>query len=431
MYYKKTHDIIGQSLVWTKIVKIFDILAKLLPSDTLDIIRNIGLLADKSGSRLYLVGGAVRDLLLGRVPEDLDFVLEGNALDFSHIVEREFDGYVVSESQFSTSKVRLGDLDLDFAMARNENYRNPGALPTVTRGSIDQDLGRRDFTMNAMALPIYEWGHLGVIDPYGGNEDIQNRRIRVLHERSFVDDATRIMRAVRYERRLRFVIEEKTEHMLRRDLSMLATISGDRIRSEFRKWMKEYNSLDLMIRASDLGITQVVEPGLNRSVDFLKDLKRDFGLMALNEKPYFAVLAYFMNEGEGESFIKKLKLPQSYSRVIRDSIQLKHYSSNLFDERWTSSQMDNVLNPFSVAAIKACIFVKGKNDALSQHLMRYLNHIRNLKPYLSGKDLIALGVDSGPIIGQILSALRNAHLENVISNRSQELAMVENWFKSG
>lgn len=424
------HDIIIQPTLWAAIVKIFDILEKLLPSDELGIMQNLGLLADKSDLRLYLVGGAIRDLFLGMVPEDLDFVLEGNSSDFSRMVAHEFGGHVVSESQFSTSKVRLGNADLDFAMARNEYYSKPGALPTVTQGNIEQDLGRRDFTVNAMALPIYKWGRLDVIDPFGGKQDIENHCIKVLHEYSFVDDATRMMRAVRYEQRLRFVIEEKTEHMLRRDLPMLKTISGDRIRSEFRKWIKEHDSVGLIGRASDLGITQVIDYGLNKSVGILKDLRLDFGSVEFDEKLHFAVLTYFMNQDEGESFINKLKLPPSYARVVRDSIQLRHYSSNSFDARWTPYQMNNVLNLFSAHAIKACIFINGRNYTFSQHLLYYLDHARNLKPYLNGKDLIALGIDNGPIIGQILSALRDAHLEGLITDRSHELVMVENWLKT-
>ena len=218
---------------------IADQLERRLAPDRLHLLRRAAAIAARRGARLYLVGGAVRDVLLGGSPTDLDVVADGAFAGLPDALASGLGGRVIARSQFDTAKLAVDDLTLDLARARTESYARPGALPDVRPGTMREDLTRRDFSVNAMAFSLTEgdWGVL--LDPHGGAADLRARLIRVLHPGSFVDDATRILRAVRYAGRLGFEIESATRGLLERDLRRLDTISGDRLRRELALLLAE------------------------------------------------------------------------------------------------------------------------------------------------------------------------------------------------
>ena len=213
---------------------------------------------------IYLVGGTVRDLLLGRPVEDLDLVVVGDAETMASIVAKRLSGQVVSRSQFSTAKVKVDGVSLDLVTARSESYSRPGALPQIAHGAIEEDLARRDFSINAMAVPLHLEPKNGPLDPFNGEEDLRRGLVRVLHDGSFADDATRIMRAVRYEQRLGFLLEERTEALLIDNLSMLDTISGDRLLREVQRWLAEECASGILLRADELGVMSAIHPALSK-----------------------------------------------------------------------------------------------------------------------------------------------------------------------
>ncbi|MBI4299995.1 MAG: CCA tRNA nucleotidyltransferase, partial [Chloroflexi bacterium] len=188
--------------------------------------------AEELGFGLYLVGGALRDLLLGRSGPDMDLVVEGDALRLAEALAAKLGARAIFHRRFGTAKLHKGSLVMDLATARAESYAHPGALPTVRPGALKDDLFRRDFTINAMALGIAGDAAGAIVDPFDSRQDLAARLVRILHPQSFIDDATRIWRAVRYEQRLGFHIEAETERLLRRDVGMLKTISGPRLRRE-------------------------------------------------------------------------------------------------------------------------------------------------------------------------------------------------------
>ena len=175
-----------------------------LPSDIAAFIRLAGEVAEKRQQRLYLVGGVVRDLLLERVNLDIDMVVEGDAIKLAQAIAGVNQAKVITHPRFGTATLKWGKRSADFATARAETYARPGALPTVKPGTISDDLARRDFTINAMAVELNPRRFGELIDPFGGRQDIEKKLVRVLHDKSFTDDATRIWRAVRYEQRLDF-----------------------------------------------------------------------------------------------------------------------------------------------------------------------------------------------------------------------------------
>ena len=207
---------------------------------------------------LFLVGGTVRDVLAGNQPADLDLSVVSGTAEFPLELAQELGGQVVARSQFGTSKLTIQGEVLDLATARKESYSHPGALPDVAPGSIQDDLARRDFTINSMAISLSpeDWGQL--LDPFHGLQDLQHSLIRVLHSGSFTDDATRILRALRYSVRLRFRLEPETEALLRRDLPYMDTIGGDRVRNELIRVFREEGAVSTLKTAQEIGVLAAI-----------------------------------------------------------------------------------------------------------------------------------------------------------------------------
>jgi len=206
------------------------------------LLRSAGKLADRKGWKVYLVGGSVRDLLLGLDNFDLDLLVEEHGLQFARRWAKEERGFFKTHRRFATAMVIMpGGLKVDITTTRSESYRRPGALPEILPGSLEEDLGRRDFTINALACSLNRGSFGRLIDNCGGKEDLARRIIRVLHPRSFRDDPTRIFRAVRFQQRLGFTIEPETEEWIRNavDLRMFERVSPERLRRELELILKE------------------------------------------------------------------------------------------------------------------------------------------------------------------------------------------------
>jgi len=402
-----------------------------LPSEPLNLIRVAGELTRELGLGLYLVGGVVRDLLLGRATFDLDLVVEGDAPRLANLLVERRGGQVVIHRRFGTAKLRYQDLSIDLATARAETYAHPGALPTVSPGSINDDLLRRDFTINAMAihLDLDNFGKL--VDPFGGEKDLEHKLIRILHEKSFVDDATRMLRAIRYEQRFDFQLETTAEQLLRRDLSRIHTVSGDRVRHELELILKEEQPEKPLQRAGELGLLQEIHPPLKgdgwvkekfpqaRSVTYPPPL----GL-------YFSLLVYHLSQKEGEDFIARLRIPRVTARAIRDSLRLKENLPPLTSPDLSPSATYRLLQDYSPTSILACA-IASDSSLLHQRLHLYLNKLRYIKTSLNGKALQQLGIPPGPRLGEILRLLHEARLDQKVKTREEEVELVRLWLPQG
>ena len=213
-----------------EIINLSSQIIKQLPAELVRFMQVAGEVARRQGRSLYLVGGVVRDLLLERTNLDLDLVVEGDAISLASQLAASYQAEITTHPHFGTAKLKWDRWSVDLATARSETYPWPGALPRVKPGSLESDLWRRDFTVNAMAVQL-DPGHYGeLIDRYRGRYDLEHKLIRVLHGKSFTDDATRIWRGLRYEQRLNFQLDPTTLKLLKRDIPRLDTISGDRIR---------------------------------------------------------------------------------------------------------------------------------------------------------------------------------------------------------
>lgn len=402
-----------------------------LPSESLDMIRAAGELARELGLGLYLVGGVVRDLLLGRANFDLDLVVEGDAPKLAGLLAQRGGGVVVVHRRFGTAKFRCQDLSLDLATARAETYAHPGALPTVKPGSINDDLLRRDFTINAMAIHLDPDNFGKLVDPFRGEKDLEHKLIRVLHEKSFVDDATRMLRAIRYEQRFDFQLETTTEQLLRRDLSMLHTISGDRIRHELELIFKEERPEKPVQRAGELGLLQKIYPSL-KGDGWLREKFQQ--ARSITYPPplglYFSLLVYHLSQKEGEDFIARLRIPGATARVVRDTFHLKENLPSLASPELLPSAIYRLLQDYSPASILTCA-IASDSTLLRQRLQLYLNKLRYIKTSLNGKALQQMGISPGPRLGEILRQLHDARLDQRVKTKTEEVELVQQWLSQG
>ena len=400
-----------------------ELLEASLPSGQLELLKSAGRIARDEGVPVYLVGGSVRDMLLGRPVEDLDLVVVGDAETMASIVAKRLSGQVVSRSQFSTAKVKVDGVSLDLVTARSERYSRPGALPQIAHGTIEEDLARRDFSINAMAVPLHMDVKGPPLDPFNGVGDLERGLVRTLHDGSFSDDATRILRAVRYEQRLGFRLEANTESLLRGNLPMLDTIGGDRLFREVQRWLAEECASSILSRADELGVLTALHPSLARSEDSVrKATSRARG--RIEGIVWFGALACPLTQSEGEGLIQRLRLPARWARVVRDAIEVQGNMPQLSNAGIPPVELYDALVGLEAAAVQACALTAA--DATAQaNLTLFLEKLRNVKPALGGKDLIEMGVSQGPAVGEMLTMLKRARLDGSAGSRAEEVVLVQ------
>jgi tRNA nucleotidyltransferase (CCA-adding enzyme) len=334
------------------------------------------------GAPLYLVGGAVRDLLLGWPRRDVDVVVEGDAAAFA----RRLGGEVVEHERFATARVRLDGLDVDLATARAEVYARPGALPEVRPAAIEEDLARRDFSINAMAIPL--GGAPRLIDPHDGRGDVGRRLLRVLHEGSFRDDPTRALRAARYAARFGFELEPHTAELLR--AADLGTVSEDRRRAELLKLAGERDAASGFELLSRWGLIELPRRSLRLTREVAALLERP-PWSEVADRPR-AVLAAALGE-----LGRAPELAAAHPARPSEGVALVGDAT-----------------PEELAIGRA--LGAGWLDA-------YITEWRSVVLEIGGRDLIAAGVPEGPAVGRGLQAALRRKLDGELSGREQELAV--------
>jgi tRNA nucleotidyltransferase (CCA-adding enzyme) len=339
--------------------------------------------AAADGAPVFLVGGAVRDLLLGRARDDVDLVTEGDPAE----IARRLGGQVVEHERFATAKARLGGHDVDIARARSETYQRPGALPEVKPASIGEDLARRDFTLNAMAIPLGRPGPVELIDPNGGRADLEAGLLRVLHTRSFADDPTRALRAARYAARFGFEVEEGTSGMLA-DVDF-DSISADRRRAELQRIAAEPTAPEAFALLARWGMIELRPGGAELAAKVI-------GLLGLErwseiEEPERAVLAAALGPPGGEEDLAAAapERPSAAVEAARGHDSVEFVLARALGAEWLDD---------------------------------YLDRWNRVTLEISGDDLLAAGVPSGPAVGRGLREALTRKLDGEIGGREEELA---------
>ncbi len=400
------------------------------------------------GYSLYLVGGPVRDLLLGLPVVDLDLVVEGDAVRLARTLARQYGGRVVAHTRFGTAKWLLDDRvweqvaggapppdraipTVDFATARTEFYTYPTALPEVERSSIKQDLHRRDFTINTLAIrldPPY-WGEL--LDFYGGEADLREGVIRVLHSLSFIDDPTRILRAARLEARLNFRMDPRTEALIPNALPMLNRVSGERIRHELELILAEDAPERALCRLERLGVLRQIHPALtcDRWLALRFRIARarlspeGWGLKAQGLRfVYWGLMVYRMEPGAIREVTARLRFPRSEADALARLPDLWRALPEVAEAR-RPSEIYRLLEPYP-GPLLAIAWVAETDRKVRSRLHRYQTVYQNVAPILTGEDLKAMGLRPGPLFGRLLRALRDARLDGTVTTREEEEALV-------
>ena len=378
---------------------------------------------------VYLVGGPVRDWLIGWQVRDLDFVVEGDAPSLAQILAQRTAGRVIVHNRFGTATVELEGARIDLVTARKEVYPVPGALPEVEPSSLEDDLARRDFTINAMALPIA--GDVeGVMDPIGGRDDLRDGLIRTIHPGSFSDDPTRLFRAVRYEQRLGYTLSEETLNQFKCEVDGRGcdNVSGDRLRHELELIFREQCPNKALLRASELGLLSSVLSGFGQGeyvARWAASGKDDESQPGAEWRPWLAALAYPLNPADGDGLIRRLNMPRAWAGVVRGSIELRVLEPRLVDDGLPLSTLARLLEGHDAQTIGT---VAGISDSpeVARNLGRFLEGSGDLKPALNGADLLALGVPRGPMVGRTLATLRDMRLDRRVNSEAEE----RQWVKS-
>ena len=394
-------------------------------------LRHLNLVAQVAESRslqAYLVGGAVRDALLGMSVCDIDITVTGLTTQFAEEAARVLSGDIAVRSQFNTFALDESGRRIDLAMARRETYSNPGALPTVVPGTIQQDLARRDFSINAMAVSINAASFGRLLDPFDGQSDLKMGLVRILHDASFRNDATRILRAARYATRLAFTLETQTEHLLRRDSSYMDTISPARLRDEFERVLQQSRAVSILEMLHDLGALRSMHPALALNSQTPGALRRaeqsDYA-----DKPtlYLSVLTYSMTSSVRARFVERLQLNTRWRQTVLDTGLAR---SRIQDDpsfgAFSRSEIYWRLRALDEAAILGCSMYE-EDSIAARRLILYLRELRHIKPILSGSDLLTLGIPQGPRIGELLHILLEARLNREIETRQDEINFIQSY----
>ena len=403
-----------------------------LPADTLTTLRAVANGAERAGAAPYLVGGAVRDLLLGRETADLDVsLLNANAATFDAIASLT-GGVIAKRSQFNTARLALGGLAIDLAMARAEEYPSPGALPVVRPAdSMRQDLARRDFSINAMAasLSADSWGAL--LDPHKGGDDLSAGVIRALHPASFRDDPTRIFRAARYAARLGMTLAPDTLRWTLDSTRFIHHLSPERVRNELELIFHEPDTAGAALALlDDWDALAAIHPSLGYQRDGWRGFADEIGGLSRRQRAGvgYALLCWDVSDSDANAIAARLRPNSAFRRAIRDAATLGRIAASSAVNNKSNSELAALLDPLRESVIRAAALVA--YDDTQRRLTTYLTHHRHLKPRLTGDDLIGVGIPRGPEIGRALAMLRAARMDGDATTLADECAVVENLMQS-
>lgn len=413
------------------------------PEPLYNLLMEFGRVGDELGYSVFAVGGFVRDLLLRVENFDVDIVVEGDGIRLAEEFEKKFPCRIRTHKKFGTAIILLSDsLKVDVATARWEFYDSPAALPTVERASIKTDLYRRDFTINTLAIQLNPKAFGELIDFFGGVKDIKEKVIRVLHNLSFVEDPTRVFRAIRFEQRFGFQIGKHTQNLMKNAVKVgfLERLSGGRVLSELVLILQEEDPLPALKRMRDFNLFHLLHPSLkfDEQAEVLFEQIHHviswFDLLFLEQRYerwliYFYGLIDFLKEGEREALCQRLAMNEKLGkRVLEGKLQADRILLQIFswinaDRRPKRSEIYDILDPLSTES-KLFMMAKTTQVATRRYISLYFTQLKDTKPLLRGKDLIQMGMKSGPLIKRALTGLLKARLDEQVITRQDEMEYI-------
>jgi tRNA nucleotidyltransferase (CCA-adding enzyme) len=414
-----------------------------LSSRVFKLLGDLGQMGDELDLKVYAVGGFVRDLLLGQENLDIDITIEGDGISFAEAFAARYGCRVKSHDKFGTAVILFPDgLKVDVASTRLEYYDSPGVLPTVERSSLKMDLYRRDFTINTFAVCLGRAQFGRLYDFFGGQRDLKERSIRVLHNLSFVEDPTRVFRAIRFEQRLGFHIAVHTENLIRNAVRMnfLDRLGGKRLLAELIHIFREKQPQQAIERMASLGLLQYIHPGLKMTPELRKlflesgEIISWFDLLYL-KKPYERWAVYFLalchplgkqdfmdiciRLAVNGNYRKKLAISREQGRVVLEELSKRVARGRQI----LHSELYQWLKSLPVEILIHMMAITSKEE-VRRNISLYFTKLCNVRIAITGNDLHKLGIPRGPVYREILDKLLDAKLDGKVETREDELEMV-------
>ncbi|MDK2921933.1 MAG: hypothetical protein PWR24_1490 [Desulfonauticus sp.] len=418
------------------------LLKEKLDKKSLELVMLAGKVAKQLNFQVYLVGGVVRDLLLNVPVKDLDFVVEGDGIAFAQHFAQIIGGRVRSHKKFKTAVIILNnEQKIDVATARLEYYEYPAALPIVELSSLKMDLFRRDFTINTLAIHLNPENFGKLIDFFGGQRDLKEKTIRVIHSLSFVEDPTRILRAIRFEQRFNFRIGKQTEKLIKSALKIkiFDKLSGTRILHELKLIFQEEKVVQCLKRLKELEILTAIHPKLDlnlKNIKIIEEIEKVlhwYTLLYLKEKVrkdilYLLALLSDLNYEDCKLVINRLKLSKKETRVFFE-IREKSKNSyiNIIRSREKFLKLSEIYFLLEDIPLEGIIYLLAilKDEKIRENISLYISQYRKLKLFISGKDLINLGLKPGPKFNFIFQKIKKAFLEGKAKDRESQLKLAK------
>lgn len=408
-----------------------------IPEELRSLINKLREQALAKDLKVYLVGGFVRDLILGVKNLDLDIVVEGDGIKFADDFIKLQSGKIIVHKHFGTATVlSQSGLKIDFSSARKEIYPKPAHLPIVSPGSLKDDLFRRDFTINAMAINLSDGA---IVDYFGGQDDLRNKKIRVLHDLSFRDDPTRILRGIRFEQRFNFSMESKTLKLLKEAvrLKMLEKVQPHRTRDDLILVLKEDNPLDNIIRIKELLGFGFIYPKLRilaKNLAYLKSLEKEMKWFNENypqRRGLDSWLIYLIGLVDSLSPLAIRKICDKFGlrkgeekRILGPKQVTRKFIVDLSDPKIKPARIFALLNPLSYETVIA-LRAKYTNSVLKRHIADFLEIYNGMCIFVSGDDLHCLGLSPGPRYQEIFTLVLNAKLNGEVKSKEEELYLIK------
>jgi len=416
-----------------------------LPPEFFAIIETISQTADGVPINAFLVGGFVRDLLLKIENVDLDVVVEGDGIQFAKILAQKVEGSYKGFPQFHTAVVKFPQgFKVDIASARTEFYESPAALPIVQKDSMRSDLYRRDFTINALAIRLNK-PHFGeLIDYFGGRRDLEEGIIRVLHDLSFIEDPTRLLRAIRFQQRFQFRIEENTRQLMREAVKkeILNLLSGTRLFNELRLLFEEEHTAEAIQTMAEFDILRFIHPRmtytqtLRRILDNIEKVISWYNLLYREPKPKLWLI-YLMGLFEGLSPAEREAGAERLSRPPKERKTLKAYPREVNTiirklVKKGEAKPSQIYSWLHHPRLEVLLYTmaRSEQEEVKQAISLYLSALSRVKLNISGDDLLKLGCSPGPLFNKILQKILLAKLDGLVSTSEEELEMAKKLIKS-
>jgi tRNA nucleotidyltransferase (CCA-adding enzyme) len=417
-----------------------------LPKEVVSLLKDLGAIAEAMGFNAYSVGGFVRDVLLRRDNLDIDIVIEGDGIAFARkVASKHKEAHVKAHKMFGTAVITFPDgFKVDVASARLEYYEHPAALPQVEMSSIKLDLYRRDFTINTLAVRLNPSFFGELIDFFGARKDIKEKTIRIIHNLSFVEDPTRILRAIRFEQRFGFHIGKLTQSLIENavEFNFLSRLDGRRLFSELVLMLQEDKVVLNMKRMKELHILQFIHPKFTfddaRRVLFekIKEVINWYELSFLEDayepwRIYFLGLLEGLHKSEIVSIFKRLSLSEKDQKgILHNREQLKNVLVRMARKRsLSSSELYHLLYPLSTECLIYLMARVTRREA-KKALSTFLSQLKHVTIATTGKDLKKLGLKPGKLYKKILDNLLDARLDGTVRNKREEIAYVKEHFLS-